>query len=127
MKYALAAAALLCSSPALATGGFECRPLSGGGQTVGIAVGHTVSARPVAVTLREGRRLLSTSGRGADQLVIGQSWIDERHLWLDLLDAEANRFEARLRATFQLKLKGRPAIGTLVRNGRTYRMRCIEA
>jgi hypothetical protein len=53
--------------------------------------------------------------------------MDQRYLWLDLVDAQASRFEAKLRATFQPKLRGRPAIGTLVRNGRSYRVRCIEA
>jgi hypothetical protein len=48
-------------------------------------------------------------------------------LWLDLLDAEAMRFEGKLRTSFKPKLRGRPAIGTFVRAGKTYRMRCVEA
>ncbi|HEX6374396.1 MAG TPA: hypothetical protein VFZ91_01615 [Allosphingosinicella sp.] len=126
MRYAFAAAVLACSSPAVATGGFECRPVSGTGPVLTIGVGHAVAARPFNVTLREGSHTLSTQGPRA-ALEIGQSWIDARYLWLDLTDAGANRFEAKLRTTFQPKLKYRPALGTLVRGGRTYRVRCIEA
>ena len=126
MRLAFAAAALACSSPALATGGFECRPISGTGPVLTMAVGHAVSTRPFSVTLRDGRRTLSTQGPGA-ALAIGQSWIDARYLWLDLLDAQANRFEGKLRTAFQPKLRSRPALGTFVRGGRTYKMRCVEA
>jgi hypothetical protein len=90
-----------------------------------MAVGHTASARPISVTMREGRRTFSTAGPNAP-LAVGQSWIDSRYLWLDLTDGNATRHEAKLRATFQPKLRWRPAIGTLVRNGRTYHMRCVE-
>jgi hypothetical protein len=64
---------------------------------------------------------------GSKGLLIGQSWIDERVLWLDLLDPDAMRYEGRLRAAFQPRQRGRPAVGTFVRNGRTYRVRCVEA
>ena len=126
MRLALAAAALACSSPAFATGGFECRPLSGMGPVLNMVIGHTLSARPVSVILKEGKRTLSTYGPRAP-LAIGQSWIDGRYLWLDLTDAGLSRREATLRAIFQPKLRGRPATGTLVRNGRTWRVRCVEA
>ena len=121
---AIALAVFACSSPAFATGGFQCRPVAGTGFVLDLAVGHTVSARPISVTLREGRRTLSTD-RGP--LAVGQSWIDGQRLWLDLIDAGATRFEGKLRATFNPKLRGRPAIGTFVRAGKTYRVRCLEA
>jgi len=121
VRIAIAAASGLAalSSPALATGGFECRPPSGAGPVLTIAVGHTAAARPVAVTLTEGSRQIPVE--------VGQSWIDGRLLWLDLVDPQAMRVEARLRTQFQPRMRGRPAVGTLVRNGRTYRMRCVEA
>jgi hypothetical protein len=125
--FALAMLALCAATPALATGGFECRPLTGVGPTLTIGLGHVISARPFGATIREGKRILSANGRDNDRLVIGQSWIDRQYLWLDLLDAKANRVEAKLRATFQPKLRYPAATGTLVRNGRTYRVRCIEA
>jgi hypothetical protein len=90
-------------------------------------IGHGISNRPFAAEIRDGGRVLKATGQPRDPLLIGQSWIDGQHLWLDLTDAQANRFEAKLRASFQPKLRGRPAIGTLVRNGRTYKVRCEEA
>ena len=127
MRYAVAAVALLCSTPAFATGGFECRPVSGAGPTLIVGIGHGISLRPFAVWIREGKRTLSTERSAGAPLVLGQSWIDAQYLWLDVLDAKSNGFEAKLRATFQPKLRHRPAVGTLVRKGRTYQVRCIEA
>lgn len=127
MRYALAAAALACSSPAWATGGFECKPVAGPGPTLIVGIGHGLSLRPFTVWLKEGKRMQAAEGDGRGPLVLGQTWIDDRYLWIDLLDSNRNRFEAQLRATFQPKLRNRPALGTLVRGGRTYRVRCIEA
>jgi hypothetical protein len=129
MKRAFAFAAPLAlglAGPALATGGFQCRPVTGTGPVLTMAVGHTLSPIPISVTLQEGSRTLSTYGPRAP-IVVGQSWMDQRHLWLDLVDANLNRYEAKLRATFQPRLRGRPAVGTFVRNGRTFRVRCEEA
>lgn len=126
MRYALAAALLACSGPAWATGGFECRPVAGPGPTLTVGIGHGLSLRPFAVWLTEGNRRLA-AGEDGSALVLGQTWIDDRYLWIDLLDPQRNGFEARLRASFQPKLRGRPAIGTLVRGGRTWRVRCVEA
>jgi hypothetical protein len=127
MRYALAAAALACSSPAWATGGFECKPVTGPGPTLIVGIGHGLSLRPFTVWLREGKNQIAAGQDESGPLVIGQTWIDSRFLWIDLLDSGRNRFEARLRATFQPKMRDRPAIGTLARGGRTYRVRCIEA
>ena len=92
-----------------------------------VGIGHGISLRPFAVWIREGKRTLSTERTARDPLVLGQSWIDSQHLWLDVLDSNSNRFEAKLRATMQPKYKYPVALGTLVRKGRTYRVRCIEA
>ena len=119
MRLAFAAAALACSSPALATGGFECRPINGAGPVITVGVGHTVSARPFSATLLDGSRRVPVE--------VGQSWIDSRFLWLDRIDTNATRMEAKVRAEFQKKMRGRPATGTLVRGGRTYRIKCVEA
>jgi|GEM_PF-2224215 len=129
MKYAAAAGLLLllAAAPAQATRGMRCAPVSGSGPVITVSLGAGLAG----VQLEDGRTLLSTGAfvqtRRAEVLTVGQSWIDDRYLWLDLLDANAMRYEGRLRATFNPKLRGRPAVGTLVRNGRTYRMRCIEA
>ncbi|HEY0027289.1 MAG TPA: hypothetical protein VGC35_05420 [Allosphingosinicella sp.] len=119
MRLVLAAAsiALLAASPAFATGGFTCKPVSGAGPVLTLTVGHTAVASVISARLSD----------SAAKLAVGQSWIDWRTLWLDLVDSNSVRVEARLRATFQPKLRGRPAIGTLVRGGRTYRVRCEES
>jgi hypothetical protein len=129
MRLALPAAALAltAAAPALATGGFECRPTSGAGPTLIVGIGHGLSQRPFTVWIRDGKSLLAAQASGGGQLALGQTWIDSQYLWIDLLDPNRERFEAKLRATFQAKLKYRPAIGTLAWRGRTYRVRCIEA
>ena len=124
MRYAFAAAALVTASPAMATGGFECRPLSGPGPVVTVGLGHGITTLPLFATLRDGRGTLSTSGPRAS-LHIGQIWIDTNRLWLDLTDANVTRHEAKLRATFQPRSSA--ATGTLWRGGRGYSVRCIEA
>lgn len=128
MRYAIAAAALACSSPALATGGLECRPLQGSGPRLHLVIGHAVAPALVSVRMTDGLSYNSGNERmGSRGLAIARSWLDDRLLWVDLADPDLTRFEGRLRATFQPRLRGRPAVGTFVRNGRTYRMRCVEA
>ena len=119
--------ASLAASPAFATGGYTCKPVSGAGPTVSLGFGHAISSPVFIARIVEGKRTLLASADPKHPLRIRQSWIDRQHLWLDLIDAQATRFEAKLRATFQPKLRGRPAIGTLVRGGRTYRVRCEES
>jgi hypothetical protein len=118
---------LALATPAAATRGMRCAPVAGSGPVITLSFGAGLAG----VQLEDGRTLLSTGAfvqsRPARRMTVGQSWVDERYLWLDLLDSNSNRYEGRLRATFQPRVRGRPAIGTLVRNGRTYRMRCVEA
>ena len=113
IPFAIAAAAL--AGPALATSGLQCRPTSGSGPALDLVVGH--GAGPVLVQAR----------LAGEPMAVAQSWIDARYLWLDLVDADASRYEAKLRAVFQPRLRGRPALGTLERGGRTYRVRCVES
>ena len=129
IAFAAAAAALCLSTPAFATGGFECRPIAGAGPVLTVGIGHGLSLRPFTVWLREGKHLLAANNvpQAGDALALGQTWIDPQYLWVDLLDPKRERIVARLRATFQPKMKYRPAMGALVRNGRTYRVRCVEA
>ena len=116
------------SAPAFATGGFQCKPISGAGPVVDIVTGSGVGPGIIGVTLHERNRVLTTPHRSGDlPLVIAQSWIDRDRLRLDLTDANAMRYEAKLRTAFDAKLRGRPATGTLTRGGRTYKVRCIEA
>ena len=128
MRLAIAAAALACAGPALATGGIQCRPVQGKGPTLHLVIGHGVTPSLVSVRMTDGLSYNSGNERmGSRGLAIARSWLDEQRLWLDLADPNLTRFEGRLRATFQPKLRGRPAVGTFVRNGRTYNVRCVEA
>ncbi|HEX8621422.1 MAG TPA: hypothetical protein VF718_05570 [Allosphingosinicella sp.] len=115
LAFPIALLAAGAASAASATGGLQCRPSSGTGPTLDLVVGH--GAGPAVVAARLGGR----------PMTVAQSWIDSRYLWLDLVDVNATRYEARLRAVFQPKLRGRPALGTLIRGGRTYRVRCVES
>ena len=128
IAFLLGVASLGIASPALATGGIDCRPIRGAGPTLHLVVGHVISGGILSVQMTD--RISYNSGNqrmGSGGIMIGQSWIDERVLWLDLLDPNAERFEGKLRATFQRRRDEWSAVGTFERNGRTYRMRCEEA
>jgi hypothetical protein len=129
MRFAAASALLVVvtATPAAATRGMRCAPVQGAGPVITLSLGAGLAG----VYLEDGGTILSTGAfvqpAHARPMAVGQSWIDERYVWLDLLDADSARYEGRLRATFQPRVRGRPAVGTLVRNGRTYRIRCVEA
>ena len=125
MRLALPAAmiALACAAPALATGGYQCRPVRGAGPSLSVVTGHAVAPSVVQASITEGSRTVSTAGQGA-RLAIAQSWIDGEGLKLDLVDAQATRYEARLRARFVKTKFGREAAGTLSRGGRVHQVRC---
>ena len=108
-------AAAVAAAPAFATSGLQCRPVSGRGPVLDLVVGHGTGPALVAARL------------DGNPAAIAQSWIDGRYLWLDLVDSAATRYEAKLRAVFQPRLRGRPALGTLVRGGRSYKVRCVES
>ena len=128
MRLVVAARALACASPAFATAGLECRPTQGKGPTLHLVIGHAVAPSLVSVRMNDGLAYNSGNERmGSRGLAVARSWIDDRLLWLDLADPDLTRFEGRLRAVFQPRLRGRPALGTFVRNGRTWKVRCVEA
>ena len=121
MKYGLfLAIALFVPGPALATGGFDCRTTDGSGITVGGTLGRGAGNPLVGARLRLGDRTLSTSDE-QPQIAVGQSWIDEREIRLDLIDPQGLRFEARLRARIAPRSG---ATGTLLRDGRSHPVRC---
>jgi len=123
------AAGVLAATPAAATTGYRCEPVAGAGPRLHLVVGHAVAPQIVAAARLDDGRLLTTQPDGAvpPTLVIVRSWIDKQRLWIDLADAQAMRWEGQLRASWQPRLRGRPAAGTFVRGGRTYRVRCTEA
>ena len=111
---------LVAASPALATGGFDCRTTDGSDIGLSGTIGHVAGSPLVAATLRLGERVLATA-TDRPQIAIGRSWIDAREIRVDLVDPQATRFEAELRARIMTRLG---ATGTLRRDGRTHPVRC---
>ena len=109
----------LLASPAFATGGFHCSATDGSGIAMSGTVGRVVGNPLVGAALHLGERTLSTTDQSA-QIAIGRSWLDEREIRVDLVDANAERFEAQLR----VRVTRRRVAGTLVRQGRTHPVRC---
>jgi hypothetical protein len=121
MRFAIAAAALCCSAPAFATGGFLCSPADGKGPTISLVIGHGIPGGVIGAAIREGGRWRSTMQPG-EGLALGQAWIDAERTWVDLVHPETGAPEAQLR----VRNRGFGGTGTLVRNGRTYRVRCSQ-
>ena len=116
----LAAALLFAGSPALATGGFDCRTTDGSGLVMSGTIGRVIGAPLVAAHLQIDGRTLGTNDPDP-QIAIGRSWIDQHEIKVDLVDAQAERFAAELRVRLTRRGDG---TGTLVRNGRTHRVFC---
>lgn len=116
----LAAPLLLAASPALATGGFDCRTTDGSNIRIAGAVGHVLGAPLVGATLFLGDRALATSD-AEPPLVIARSWLDGERIWVDLVDPQMSGFEAQLRVRVGANWT---ATGTLARDGVTHPVRC---
>jgi hypothetical protein len=125
MRIAIAAAAVLAASvaatPAAATQGLNCRPVSGAGPSIDIVIG----AGLVGVSVTERGATLTTMGEGA-RLAARQSWFDEQRVWIDLTDPNHMRDEGKLRLAWAGRGRARHLAGTFVRNGRLTRVRCQE-
>ena len=122
---AIAALTLAIASPALATGGLLCKPVSGAEPWLSLTIGHGYAGGIACANLKEGGRWQSAC-QPTDRLAIARSWIDRQRVWLDIVDRKEGRDEAKLRALVQPKQRIHTAIGSLTRRGRTYKVRCIE-
>ena len=128
MRFAAIVLAASLAAPAHAATGLACEGVD---SDVGVAVllGSGLVRTPLAASLRDARGERRTAGPGqapATALVICQSWLDGTEFRLDLLDAEARAYEARLRVRF---LRDGPtlATGTLViGTGRVVEVECRE-
>ena len=121
MRYAIAAACFMLSSPALATGGFLCTPEKGAGPSISLIIGNGIPGGVIGAAVKENGRWLSTMTPN-DRLVLKQSWIDRQHTWVDIIHAKTGATEAQLRVRNQ----GFGGVGTLVRKGRTWKVRCRQ-
>ena len=111
---------LLAASPALATGGFDCRTSDGSRVGLSGTVGRVPGAPLVGAALHLGERILATTD-AEPRVVIARSWLDAERIWVDLADPQLTRFEAQLRV--RVGQRG-TASGTLVRDGVTRRVDC---
>ena len=111
---------LFAASPALATGGFDCRTTDGSNIAISGTIGRVVGAPLVAARLRIGEQTLSTTD-AEPRIVIARSWIDTREIRVDLADPQMERFEAELRARTR---RDGTATGSLLREGVRHPVRC---
>jgi hypothetical protein len=126
MKPALCIAAVLLgtASPSLATATIFCRstinPTSGPALDLSVGSGAGGGIFQARFSLGDERY---TTGQGAAAPTIVQSWIDDRQLKLEVVDANAElvvtRLDARLRGGFSY-------LGILIHRGRTWHVRCSE-
>jgi len=106
--------AILLARPAHATGGLICATAGQDRIYVALVISHT--AVPSVVSAR-------FSERGRDlPVTTAQSWLDEKEIRLDLVDRNASRHEARLRAV----RNGSAYDGSIWRHGKRRWVRCRE-
>ncbi len=116
MKRTLLAAGtmLLAAAPANATTGLVCSTAGDRPIHIALVISHTAVPAVVSARLTDNRRQIP--------VVTAQSWFDSREVRVDLVDRNAMRHEARLRAV----VRGRSYDGTLWRNGQRRWIRCRE-
>lgn len=119
-----AAAALFGATPALATGTILCRSTISptDGPQLSLVVGNGPGSGILQARFALDRIRFATS-EGPDAPVIGQAWIDEHSLRLDIIDANA---EGRLVRLDTRRRAGTDYRGILIHAGRTWRVRCSE-
>jgi hypothetical protein len=123
--FAAAAAALaagFAATPAAATQGLNCRPVSGTGPSIDIVTGLGL----VSVSVTERGVTLSTMAPAA-RLAARQSWFDEQRVWIDLTDPNHMHDEGKLRLAYVGSGRARHLAGAFVRAGRLTRVRCQES
>ena len=111
----LLAGALLLPAPAFATTGLVCRTAGSPPIHLALVISHTAVPAVVSARLTDKRRDVP--------VVTAQSWFDSAEIRVDLVDRNALRHEARLRAVKH----GRAYDGTLWRNGKRHWVRCRES
>lgn len=108
--------AVLAAAPASATTGLLCS--TGGPPLIHLALAISHTAVPAVVSAR------LTDNRREVPVVTAQSWFDPQEVRVDLVDRNAMRHEARLRARWNASARGYD--GSLWRNGKRRWVRCRE-
>lgn len=125
IAFALALSSLALASPAIATGGLLCKPISGPGPWLSLTIGHGYAPSIVCANLKEGGPWISAC-QPEGRLAVARRWLDRQRVWVDIIDQRNGRDEAKLRAIVQPKQRIHTALGTLTRRSRTYKVRCVE-
>jgi hypothetical protein len=112
--FLLAATMLLLPAPAAATSGLICSTAGSPPIHLALVISHTAVPAVVAVRLTDNRRDVP--------VVTAQSWFDPTEVRVDLVDRNAMRHEARLRAV----RRGQAYDGSLWRDGKRRWVRCRE-
>lgn len=119
--FILAAALTVWAMPAQATSSAACRSLISPAVRLELTIGHLVGPVIAQARLTDGNRTVEAS-RGGTGAVIGQSFVDDHFLHLDLVDETGSSFLAQLRTW---RRSGRGEYGGTMRVGsRTYQVRC---
>ena len=126
MRYSLSAtlgALLFAATPAHATQGLLCRPLSGVGPRLSLVIG---AGGIVGASLDEKGEWVSTLAR-SPSLILAQAWIDREQVLADLADSKWDRV-ARLRVRFEPPVPRQPAAATgrLELRGHSFAVRCVQ-
>lgn len=116
-----AALTALWSSPAFATGTIHCRSQLQPDLQIYLVVGRGADAMIAQARLVDGNRELVTDDR-PDSPRLGQAWLDQQDLRVDIVDSNHETMIARLLAT-RRGPTGRYA-GSLRYSGRTYSITC---
>jgi len=114
-RLAIAVAALLMTSPAVASGGLSCRTGAPRPVQVDLGYGHVFGTPLVSSRLLDGGRNIPVEHP--------QWWLDRNEVRLVLTGPDSVREELRLVA----KRRGAVYDGTIWRNGRSRWVRCREA
>lgn len=117
MKRYLFAVPLACAiaAPAHATAGSFCTTGGADPIEVSLVISRTIGGALISAALSEKGKEIETS--------IAQWWVDRSEMRLLLTDTNAEREEVEIRA----RARGDYYVGTLKRNGRSYRVRCEES
>jgi len=120
-RFLVALPLLIASTPALATGGFDCRTTDGSDILVSGTIGRVIGTPLIAAHLRVGNQPTLGTTDPDPQIFIVRSWIDARDLWVDLGGPTGDRIETQLRVRIGARSTG---TGTLVHSGRRRPVRC---
>lgn len=113
----LASIAIFVATPANATGGLVCSTAADRPIFIAMVISHTVV--PSVVSAR-----MTDNGREVP-VISAQSWFDPQEIRIDLVDRNAMRHEARLRAGWSAAAKSYD--GSIWRNGKRRWVRCRES